>query len=62
MDQIISKYFHLWRLKVSFRKYDEWCEIHNEELKEQQYAEEQGMDSIYWCWNCKYSDCEIHSI
>ena len=18
------------------------------------------LDSIHWCWNCKYSDCEIH--
>jgi hypothetical protein len=19
------------------------------------------MDSVFWCWNCKYGDCQRHS-
>ena len=53
-------YFNLWRNNTMFRKYDKWCEIQEEEQNENNYAQENGMDSIYWCWNCKYSDCEIH--
>ena len=57
---IASKYFNIWRNIVSFRKYDQWCEINNEILEEQEFAIENKMDPIYWCWNCKYSDCEEH--
>lgn len=57
---IARKYFDIWRDIVSFRKYDQWCEINNEILAEQEFAMENGMDPIYWCWNCKYSDCELH--
>ena len=56
----IKYYFDKWVKYVEFRKYDQWCEIHNEELLEQEYSEKSNMDSVYWCWNCKYSDCEIH--
>jgi hypothetical protein len=43
-----------------FKRYDEWCELHREELAEEEYAMNNGMDSVHWCWNCKYSDCYIH--
>ena len=56
----IRYYFDKWRLNISFRKYDQWCELHNEEILEQEFATENNMEPIYWCWNCKYSDCEIH--
>ena len=56
----IRYYFDLWRKITSYHKYDLWCELHNEELSEEEFARENDMDSIYWCWNCKYSECEIH--
>jgi hypothetical protein len=60
----IKYYFNLWKTKVTvnkqFREYDEWCEIHNDQLNEIEYAKENKMPSIYWCWNCKFSDCTIH--
>ena len=57
----ISVYFKKWRDYVSYKKYDRWCEIHNEELDEINYARENNMESFHWCWNCKYSDCDIHT-
>ena len=60
----IQHYFNLWKKNASnialYRNYDTWCEINNERLQEEIYAAKNNMDSIYWCWNCKYSDCEIH--
>ena len=26
------------------------------------FACKNDMDSIYWCWNCKYHECDIHGI
>ena len=57
----IKYYFKLWRSKVqTFKRYNEWCELYQEELAEEEYAMNNGMDSVHWCWNCKYSDCDIH--
>ena len=53
-------YFKKWRDIISYRKYDEWCELHNEELLEQEFAAQNKLDPIYWCWNCKYHECDIH--
>jgi len=53
-------YFNKWKEFVEIKKYDKWCEVHNEELMEDYFAEQNNMESIYWCWNCKYSSCEIH--
>jgi hypothetical protein len=63
-------FFKKWRDIISFRKYDEWCEtdeakkafyeIKQEEEDEKEYARQNDMDSIHWCWNCKYSNCEEH--
>lgn len=56
----IAFYLKKWRDIVSFKKYDRWCETQEEEHNEINYARENNMDSLYWCWNCKYSDCDIH--
>ena len=42
------------------KKYDEWCINRDEELEEELFARENNMDSINWCWNCKYHECDIH--
>ena len=63
MDKEFSlafKFFHKWRLSVDIIKYDRWSELHQEELLEMMYACEAQMDSVYWCWNCKHSECSIH--
>ena len=61
----VRKYFNIWRTNVSYIRYDRWCEENFEELlREQQdeikYAAENDMDPVYWCWHCKYGDCEDH--
>ena len=57
---LAKKYFKIWRDIVSYKKYDEWCEINQEYLNELQFAMDNEMDSVHWCWNCKYSDCSVH--
>jgi hypothetical protein len=61
----IKRFFNLWRFNAerirSFREYDNWCETVEEELQEVEYSIKNGMDPIFWCRNCKYSDCEIHT-
>ena len=37
----------------------EWKEIMEEEQDEIEFAQEH-LDPVYWCWNCKYSDCDRH--
>ena len=54
-------FFNIWRNKVIAIRYSKWCEINNDQLEDTKYAEESGMSSDYWCWNCKYSDCELHN-
>ena len=58
----IAFYFNLWRTNANKRKreYEEWCEHREESIAEETFARESGMDSVYWCWNCKHSDCQIH--
>jgi hypothetical protein len=34
--------------------------IEEEEYIDDENAASEGMDSIYWCWNCKYSECDYH--
>jgi len=55
----IRYYFNVWLKKYLNKK--EWSENLQEESEECEYAGENKMDSIYWCWNCKYSDCYIHN-
>ena len=66
-DPIVSKFFNLWKsnlikIKNDFRRIissESFNEIKQEELDEIEYASIMGMDSIYWCWGCKYGDCRI---
>jgi hypothetical protein len=57
-----SKYFYRWRelVDASRERRKEWQEIHNEEIEENEFASEYLTDPVYWCWNCKHSDCERH--
>ena len=59
-SQVIRTLFNHWRQQASFARYDRWCEEHAEDLAEQKYAEENNMEPEYWCWNCRFSDCEMH--
>ena len=60
----IIYYFNLWRINFEkrkmFREYDEWCALNQEKIGEEEFARENGMDSIYWCWNCQHSECDRH--
>ena len=56
----IAFFFKKWQQAVTFRKYDEWCENNREEILEEEYACKNAMEPVYWCWQCQYSDCEIH--
>jgi hypothetical protein len=38
---------------------EEWEELSREEFDDNHFAEENGMDSIYWCPACKLGVCEI---
>jgi len=53
----ISKFFFLWKENTKRRI---WEQLRQEEIDEENYACESGMDPIYWCWKCKYGDCETH--
>ena len=44
--------------KNDFSK-EEWEELCREEFDDNRFAEENGMDSIYWCAACKLGVCEI---
>ena len=55
----IAFYFNLWRTNANKRK-REYEEYYEESIAEETFARESGMDSEYWCWNCRYSDCQIH--
>ena len=57
-------------LKTFFAQWKEYCyykkqkllfyEYKQESDDEKENAAETGMDSIHWCWNCKYHECNIH--
>ena len=62
MVSILRKYFDIWRDNIMYRKYDRWCEIQEEQHDDESYARKTGMDSVYWCWNCRHSDCDVHNL
>lgn len=37
----------------------DWEELRREEFDDDRFAEENGMDPIYWCPACKLGVCEI---
>ena len=51
---LLTKYFAIWVQNVYNRK-----SLQQEERDEIDFARE-CMEPIHWCWNCKYSDCDIH--
>ena len=58
---LARKYFDIWAQNVEYRKNRRaFYEIQQEEQDEIDFAQNSGMDPIYWCWNCKYSDCDQH--
>jgi hypothetical protein len=38
---------------------EDWEELSREEFDDDRFAEENGMDSVYWCPACKLGVCEI---
>ena len=57
----LSRIFDAWNKLVVFeRNRREWEELAEEEEAEEHYARENGLGSVYYCWNCKYSECERH--
>ena len=55
------KYFYHWLYQVRLIKAKkQWEEDQLEELEEREYAIANDEDPIYWCWNCKHSDCDRH--
>jgi hypothetical protein len=56
----VKEFFNIWRQQASFARYDRWCKDHSEELLEEYFAQKNDMDPIYWCWACKYSECDEH--
>ena len=38
---------------------EDWEELRREEFDDDRFAEENGMDPIYWCPACKLGVCEI---
>ena len=58
-------YFNLWKINIekikAEKEYDQWCEIHDSDLKKQQFAAESGIDPKLWCRNCIHFECYIHS-
>ena len=62
MDSLSEKYFWRWRDVIAGRRYQEWCEIQDELASEAQFAMNNDMETEFWCWNCKHSECERHKI
>ena len=64
----IFYFFNLWKENVNkikdeiqlIRDYDDWCELHQERLYEERLDEERLDEELYYCWACKYSDCDRH--
>ena len=67
MDSTVSKFFYLWKKNLKVKKEfkriisnEEFNQLKEEELDEIAYAEAMNMETIYWCWACKYGDCDRH--
>jgi hypothetical protein len=61
MSVRMEYFFNLWKnFTKEVKEYNEWCEIKEEERDEAIYARDNGMDPIYFCWNCKHNTCKVH--
>ena len=55
------EFFYHWVNRVrDIKERRQWEENQLEEVAENDFAAAIGEDSVYWCWNCKYSDCPQH--
>ena len=54
----VSYYFKIWQQKTLSRKI--FNELKQEERDEDDFARENNLEPIYWCWNCKYGCCDRH--
>ena len=56
--------FKRWKTNAKrmkdFRRYDEWCQ-NQEDLNSEKLFAEKYMEPIYYCWKCKYSECDVHN-
>ena len=62
MDSQTIMIFKQWKEYVYYKKEKllfEEIKQHSEDEKEYS-MNHTDLDSVHWCWNCKYSDCEIH--
>jgi hypothetical protein len=57
---LAKKYYFKWREIIENNRYNEWKEIQDELDNEIDFAVQEFMESEHWCWNCKYSECEVH--
>ena len=73
---LLSQFFKIWKnnkkqisrtpshaglRSKAIRERIRFEEYRQEDLDEIEYARVIGdMDSIHWCWNCKYSECDRH--
>jgi hypothetical protein len=58
------------KMKELFRQWKEYCyykkqkllfdELRKEYDDERDFAAEYGLGSEYYCWNCKYHECDVH--
>ena len=62
MISLSEKYFWRWRDVIAGRRYQEWCEIQDELAAEAQFAMNNDMETEFWCWNCKHSECDRHKL
>ena len=51
-------YFKIWQQKTLARR--EFYNLKQEERDEDDFARENHLEPIYWCWHCKYGCCEQH--
>ena len=62
MTTDIRRMFVQWKSVVDKRKSekDAWYELRQEDFDEEDYAINNDMDPIFWCWHCKYGECSTH--
>ena len=48
----VSYYFKIWQQKTLSRKI--FNELKQEERDEDDFARENNLEPIYWCWNCDF--------
>lgn len=60
---MIRSYFDLWKHITQAQAQKDtqaWTDARQEELDDDEFAAINDMEPEYWCWQCKYSDCDRH--